>query len=189
MEDNLNYLSTFHDRTDTGRVMLVYDGVMSKELIAAFINRLKIDIERTNVSKQEKKRFFSIVVECIQNLSKHGNVSDLNNTKFLILVEKEIDRLKISTGNTIEKEKQANIAELINGMNQKDQTELQELYRHGIVNNVLSQKGEASLGIIDIARKSDDKLKFQFQEVDNKRSFFLFQTQIFITPVEPKTQA
>lgn len=180
MEDNLNYLSTFHDSHDTGRVMLVYDGVMTKELIAAFINRLKIDIERTNVTKQEKKRFFSIVVECIQNLSKHGNVSDINNTKFLILVEKELDSLKISTGNTVNREQQENIKSIIDTVNEKSQDELQELYRHGIVNNVLTHKGEASLGLIDIARKSDDKIKYQFQEIDNNRSFFLFQTQIYI---------
>ncbi|WP_139134280.1 SiaB family protein kinase [Crocinitomix algicola] len=178
MEDNLDYLSTFHDSNDTGRVMLVYDGVMTKELIAAFINRLKIDIERTHVSKQEKKRFFAIVVECIQNLSKHGNVSEQNNTKFLILVEKEVDQLKISTGNTVDKDKQHEIAERIDLVNSKNQEELQELYRHGIVNNVLTDKGEASLGLIDIARKSDDKIKYQFQEIDAQKSFFLFQTQI-----------
>lgn len=54
------------------------------------------------------------------------------------------------------------------------------MYKAGIANNTLTKKGEASLGLIDIARKSNDKLKYQFDNIDHQRSFFMFQTQIFI---------
>ena len=70
MED-LNYLAEFHDHLKKAKIILAYDGVLSKDIVAAFLTRLKIDIEKTSVPKKEKKRFFSIVVECIQNLSKH----------------------------------------------------------------------------------------------------------------------
>lgn len=179
MED-LDYISEFHDNLDRAKIMLAYDGVLSKDIVAAFLTRLKLDIEATNVPKKEQKRFFSIVVECIQNLSKHGNVSDLNDAHFLVLVEKENNRLKISTGNVVKTENQDTIRNLINNVNDKNKTELQQMYKHGIANNELSEKGEASLGLIDIARKSSDKLKYQFKQIDDQSSFFLFQTQIHI---------
>ena len=179
MED-LDYLAEFHNHLNKARIMLAYDGVLSKDIVSAFLTRLKIDIEKTAVPKREKKRFFSIVVECIQNLSKHGNVSELSNDHFLVLVEKENNTLKISTGNVVKKETQKTIKTLINHVNSKNQAELQEMYHLGIANNVLSENGEASLGLIDIARKSSQKLKYKFNKIDNKTSFFLFQTQVHI---------
>ncbi len=179
MED-LNYVSEFHDHLDRAKVMLAYDGILSKDIVSAFLTRLKFDIEVTNVPKKEKKRFFSIVVECIQNLSKHGNVSSLNDAHFLVVVERENSILKISTGNVVKNENQKNIQNLINNVNNKNQEELQLMYKEGIANNKLSENGEASLGLIDIARKSTNKIKYQFKKIDNQTSFFLFQTQIHV---------
>ncbi|MDG1914491.1 MAG: SiaB family protein kinase [Crocinitomix sp.] len=179
MED-LNYLAEFHDHLKKAKIILAYDGVLSKDIVAAFLTRLKIDIEKTSVPKKEKKRFFSIVVECIQNLSKHGTVSELSDAHFLVLVEKENSTLKISTGNVVKNETQETIQALINNVNNKNKSELREMYKNGISKNVLTKKGEASLGLIDIARKSNQKLKYQFKKIDNNTSFFIFQTQIHI---------
>tara|TARA_Y100000385_G_C13047940_1_gene618355 strand:+ start:216 stop:761 length:546 start_codon:yes stop_codon:yes gene_type:complete len=179
MED-LNYLAEFHDHLKKAKIILAYDGVLSKDIVAAFLTRLKIDIEKTSVPKKEKKRFFSIVVECIQNLSKHGTVSELSDAHFLVLVEKENSTLKISTGNVVKNETQETIQALINNVNNKNKSELREMYKNGISKNVLTKKGEASLGLIDIARKSNQKLKYEFKKIDNNTSFFIFQTQIHI---------
>lgn len=178
MDNSLNYIADFHDQLDHAKIMLIYDGILSKDIVEAFISRLKIDIEKTDVPKTEKKRFFSIVVECIQNLSKHGNVSETNESHFLVLVEKEQNTLKISTGNVVNTTNEKVIIDLINNVNKKDNAELQRLYKEGITNNTLNENGQASLGLIDIARKSSQKLKYQFNKIDNDRSFFLFQTQV-----------
>lgn len=178
--DNLKYIFDFHEHLNRSNIILAYDGVLSKDIVSAFLSRIKIDIEKTSVPKKEKKRFFSIVVECIQNLSKHGNLAELNNTHFLVLVEKECNALKISTGNIVRNEEQKSIQALLNNVNAKNQIELQELYRQGVANNVLTQNGEANLGLIDIARKSGEKLKYEFKKIDNHTSFFLFQSQIQI---------
>jgi hypothetical protein len=131
MED-LNYLAEFHDHLKKAKIILAYDGVLSKDIVAAFLTRLKIDIEKTSVPKKEKKRFFSIVVECIQNLSKHGTVSELSDAHFLVLVEKENSTLKISTGNVVKNETQETIQALINNVNNKNKSELREMYKNGI---------------------------------------------------------
>ena len=174
----LDYVAEFHDHMNRAKIMLAYDGVLSKEIVEAFISRLKEDIEAIDVPKKEKKRFFLIVVECIQNLSKHGNVSELNDAHFLVLVEKENRTLKISTGNVVNNESEQVIRNLVNYVNAKNEAELKDLYKDGITKNTLSTKGEASLGLIDIARKSSQKLKYQFKRIDDQSSFFLFQTQV-----------
>ena len=176
----LQNIANFHDNFNHDKVILAYDGVLSKDIISAFLDRLRMDIEKTDVPKKEKKRFYSILVECIQNLSKHGNVSSISDKHFLVIVENENDTLKVSTGNVIDIQKESALSELINTVNEKNKAELNEMYRHGIVHNELSKSGEASLGLIDIARKSTNKLKYRFKKIDETTSFFLFQTQIRI---------
>ena len=80
----------------------------------------------------------------------------------------------------VKNETQETIQALINNVNNKNKSELREMYKNGISKNVLTKKGEASLGLIDIARKSNQKLKYQFKKIDNNTSFFIFQTQIHI---------
>lgn len=179
--EELNYVANLHKYLDKNNIMLAYDGVLSKDIVSAFLTRLRADIEGVeDVSRLEKKRFFSIVVECIQNLSKHGKVSDLNDEHFLVIVEKEKATLKISTGNLIQRDKETTIESLINKVNSKNKEELQDLYRQGVASNTLSDKGEANLGLIDIARKSTNKLLYQFNRIDDDSTFFLFQTQMRI---------
>jgi len=175
---NLNYLTEFHNSFDKPGIMLAYDGVLSKDIVSAFLSRLREDIEDVEVPKREKKRFFSVVVECIQNLSKHGKVSESNDDRFLILVERESNEFRVSTGNIIKNNKRNRITELINNVNDKNPEELQSLYVNGITNNRLSEEGEAKLGLIDIARKSSEKLRYQFNPIDDQSSFFIFQSQI-----------
>lgn len=177
---DLDYVAKFHDHLDRAQIMLAYDGVLSSEIVEAFISRLKQDIEAIDVPKKERKRFFSIVVECIQNIAKHGNVSELKDANFLVVVEKEQNTLKISTGNVVKSESEEMIQQLINYVNTKNEAELKALYKEGVRNNTLSEKGEASLGLIDIARKSSKKLQYQFKKIDEKSSYFLFQTQIHV---------
>jgi len=175
---DLDYVAKFHDHLDRAQIMLAYDGVLSYEIVEAFISRLKQDIEAIEVPKKERKRFFSIVVECIQNLSKHGNIAELKDTNFLVIVEKENETLKISTGNVVKAESEETIQQWINYVNTKNEEELKTLYKNGVKNNKLSERGEASLGLIDIARKSSKKLQYEFKKIDEKSSYFLFQTQV-----------
>jgi hypothetical protein len=45
-------------------------------------------------------------------------------------------------------------------------------------NGTLSSKGTAGLGMIDIARKSGNKLEYQFLPIDDKNSFFCLTIKI-----------
>jgi hypothetical protein len=56
--------------------------------------------------------------------------------------------------------------------------ELKEYYKEILNNDEFSDKGGGGLGMIDIARKSGQKLNFNFIEVDNQYSFFSLSIKI-----------
>ena len=70
------------------------------------------------------------------------------------------------------------ITNAIKEINEMDQGELRELYRKVLNNGTYSAKGGGGLGIIDIARKSNEKLDYGFVPVDEFNSFFSLNDKI-----------
>ena len=56
--------------------------------------------------------------------------------------------------------------------------ELKEFYKKTLNNGQMSKKGGGGLGMIDIARKTGEKLDYNFLEIDNKVSFFTLNIKI-----------
>ena len=50
--------------------------------------------------------------------------------------------------------------------------ELKEFYKSILNNGIRSLNGGSGLGMIDIARKTGEKLEYNFLEIDDKVSFF-----------------
>jgi hypothetical protein len=50
--------------------------------------------------------------------------------------------------------------------------ELKEYYRQSLSETEFTEKGGAGLGIIEMARKSGHKLKYEFTKINNEYSFF-----------------
>jgi len=63
-------------------------------------------------------------------------------------------------------------------INTMDKEGLKEYYQNSLESSVVSSKGTAGLGMIDIARKSGNKLDFEFLNIDNERSFFCLNVKI-----------
>ena len=57
-------------------------------------------------------------------------------------------------------------------VNSLSKDKLKEYYRSVLNNGEMSLKGGGGLGMIDIARKTGEKLEYDFLEIDNKVSFF-----------------
>lgn len=176
----MNSHTDFYNYFRSKNTVLAFYGVLSKDILISLIERLKKDIDNLNVAKIVKKRFFSIVVECFQNISKHGSVSDDNHSNFLLIIEHHSNVLRIRTGNNIPKNRIPILTEKIELVNSKSKDELRKLYYEGILMNQLTEKGEAGLGFIDIARKSTAEILYKFHTIDEENTFFMFQTEIII---------
>ncbi|MGE3825971.1 MAG: DUF6272 family protein, partial [Bacteroidia bacterium] len=71
--------------------------------------------------------------------------------------------------------------ERINSMTSE---ELKTLYKEILNNDQLSSKGGGGLGMIDIARKTGEKLNFNFVEINNKYSFFSLNIKVGHTQLQ-----
>ena len=66
----------------------------------------------------------------------------------------------------------------IDYINSLNRDELKAYYKEVLNNGELSEKGGGGLGLIDIAKKSRNKLQYSFREIDEDYSFFTLTVKI-----------
>ena len=64
------------------------------------------------------------------------------------------------------------LEEKIKKINQSSCEEIRELYKFILNHQKISEKGGGGLGLVDIARKTGNKLIYTFKEYNDKYSFF-----------------
>ena len=90
----------------------------------------------------------------------------------LLVVKKVSDGYRIITGNFVHVENIDKLEEKIKRINRSSHEEIKELYKFILNHQRISAKGGGGLGLVDIARKTGNKLEYSFKEYNDDYSFF-----------------
>ena len=94
------------------------------------------------------------------------------------MIGKKDNLYNIVTGNYIANENVAGMKSRLDEVNALTKEELKDYYKQILNNGEMSLKGGGGLGMIDIARKTGQKLGYHFQSVNDKISFFSLNIKI-----------
>jgi hypothetical protein len=164
------------------KIFLEYTGPVDQKIIDQLLLNLKKTKEYTSLNKTPGKRVYSILVECLENISKHTpkNISG-NHLKLPYVSAGEWDdSISIYAGNPIQLEKKDLLANRLDKVNNMDQEELVTLYEK-ILNGEtrLTDNGAgAGLGFILMKNKSGKKIDYSFTRIDGDLLFFELQISV-----------
>jgi GH15 family glucan-1,4-alpha-glucosidase len=160
-------------------VALVYSGEFDQDIIKSMLKYTEGKLESSDVDSLVKRKIFNVMVEMLQNITKHQFVED--NTKIepiFILIEKE-QNYQLITGNPILNSSIENVSDRINKINQLNPIELKAFYKEARLASRISEVGGAGLGFIDMSRKTENKIEFIFNEIDSEKyKYFTLKTII-----------
>ncbi|MCQ2249536.1 MAG: SiaB family protein kinase [Bacteroidales bacterium] len=129
-----------------------------------------------------QKRIYYIMVEGLQNITHHqdevANEPSFDKYPPVFAIQKYGDRYYISTGNIIANPNIDPLKVKLERINSMDQEELKKFHRDMLRNGSISDKGGAGLGLIEMSRKSGNKLLYSFVHLDDDYSYFYMQTLI-----------
>lgn len=176
---DLHFSKNVEEVSAIGKLILAYDGVLNPETISKLETEIENKIVERSMPKMVVKKVFFISIESLQNMFIHGFKDD-NGAKhnFFILysTEKEV---KIITANLIANTGIDKLTKHIARINSfSEPSELKTYYLEHLENNELSAKGGAGLGFITIGMKSGNKLRTQFEKINDSRSMFLMEVTI-----------
>jgi hypothetical protein len=166
------------------KILLSFKGVVTSELLTSILSIMESKMEYMEERPKVRKKVFNVLVECLQNLYHHIDKDDeavvdlLGDKSALFTISKHGDNYSITTGNYMDAENvdglQAKL-DLINGM---DRDQLKAYYKEVLNNGEMSDKGTAGLGMIDISRKSGQKLEYEFMPISNENAFFSLTVKV-----------
>ena len=174
---SFNIENYFSDQSN-GDIILFYKGNVDSEVINHVLDTVEDKMVEVNEQSALRKKVYNVLVESLQNLYHHvdrvpEDFEDQTSEKFcLLVVKKVVGGYKIITGNFVHTENIEKLEEKIKRINRSSHDEIKELYKFILNHQRISEKGGGGLGLIDIARKTGNKLEYTFKEYNDKYSFF-----------------
>jgi len=177
-------IQDYYSELNEGEVLLAYKGSISSELINNVLDTVESKLQDFDEHSKVRKKVYNVLVESLQNLYHH--IDDLpkeyekefDNRFGILVVSKEGGKYKISTGNFIQNIHVNDLEEKIKKINTLSREELKEMYKYILNHQKLSVKGGGGLGLVDIARKTGNKLDFSFRVFNDEFNFFVLSVYI-----------
>lgn len=180
-EDNLfNKAFNLFQRVQKQDFEYVYRGLFTHNITKKILSLADLNIQKSVQHSTIQKRIYYIMVEGIQNISRHQDEANDTVDEYpgIFAIQKQDDYYYITTGNLVLNEKIESLKDRINQINSLDAEELKKLHKEILRTNAISDKGGAGLGLIEMAQKSGNKLISSFELINDKYSYFYLQTQI-----------
>jgi len=172
-----------YDKMERNNILLSFKGEITSDLLTSILQIMENKMENMQEEPKMKKKVYNVLVECLQNLYHHlddmgeGQSNDKIRSA-IFMIGKLDNKYSIFTGNYILNENIHGLKTRLDEVNSLNKEELKEYYKKVLNNGEMSLKGGGGLGMIDIARKTGEKLGYNFLEIDNKVSFFTLNIKV-----------
>jgi len=124
-----------------------------------------------------RKRLFMFVLESLQNVQRHSNKNQHANMS-LVIYSKTDNGYTVSTGNVIPNENIGILKSKLDEVNKIETDDIRNVYRQKLSNSELSSKGGAGLGLIEMAKKTGNRLDYDFYTIDNEYSYYILSKTV-----------
>ncbi|OHX65642.1 SiaB family protein kinase [Flammeovirga pacifica] len=167
-----------------GNKLFAFKGIMNDDILGEILSRVEDTLSEHESLMKLQRRINVIAVEILQNIFHHfegidsKTVLEPPSNIVLFLLSKDKNAYYIVAGNYVPIETANFLKERIDSINELSVDELKKRYRKVLSNGDFSEQGGAGLGIIDIARKSGQKLDYEFSSTNETHSFFTIKVSV-----------
>ena len=159
-------------------IVMSFLGDFTHKVVTSLLSSVKKIIDNTEMDFQLKKRFYAVVVECLDNISRHnyalaGEKLPAKHTSTIFTISEHPEYFTIQTGNYIHNNHIPVLTAKLEKVNSLDKDGLKEFYRQKMSE---SPRGGGGLGIIDMSLRTGCKLSYEFKPSGEDISFFVLQT-------------
>ncbi len=152
-------------------ILMIRKGDFSQESILPLIELIETNLKlETNFSGSKKKMMY-LLVELLQNISKHGIIVNQEH-EGIFIIQKQNKNYILSTGNYIDSGSVEPLKSKLRNITAMNKEELIELYKSTLLSKEPSSSRNAGIGIIEMCKYSKEKIKYNFNFVSESISFF-----------------
>lgn len=179
--NEIMFVDDIHKKMQENHLILVYEGEFTQEVTKTVLTMAERNMDNQGAESSLKKKVFNVMVESLQNICKHqAEVLDENGEVSAIFMIGKYDNgdYFVVSGNMIDEHKIDDVVRRIEEVNALDAVELKKLYKEKMRSGSISEVGGAGLGFIDMARKSGNKLLYEFRPLSNGGVFYTLNIRV-----------
>ena len=158
-------------------ILLAFCGRFDHTMNTSLLLNSKTELNDLGEAFGVNKKVYNVLVESVENVTRHALHGNENNIKSLLLLCESENTYSIITCNAVLNTSVIPLKERLDGIIKQSKEELKTNYREQILAERISENG-AGLGIIDIAIKTDNKIRYHFKPYSANTSLYFFQAEI-----------
>lgn len=165
-------------------VVLNFMGPISQDIIEDVVGIIREKMILEGVDLPTIMNVFAVAIEQSQNMIRHSCEcvpEGHAQTQFrlgTLIIGYEHNAYFVLSGNMIENTRIDALRERLSHLSSMTQEELKQHYKQQRKHSHLGRSQGAGLGLIEIARKASSPIVFDFQKIDEQRSFFSIKSVI-----------
>jgi hypothetical protein len=178
---NLGFVYDLHCLLKQSDFSYVYNGDFSQELTDRILSFAESAVDSHAESTKVKKKLYFVMVESLQNVARHSEAAPdtkQKNASSFFIIQSLKQHYYLTSANSIDKKDIEPLREKLEHVNSLDKDALKLYSNEILTQGAFSEKGGAGLGLVEMARKSGNKLAFDFSDINNAISYFYFQLKI-----------
>ncbi len=176
----LNFVHNIYRRMFSEYLTYAYQGLFTDQVGSSLIILAENLLKIAQGSRRTKKKVFYVLVECVQNITRHQekDEEDREDSTGIFVIQNLDICFNMTLGNLVLNEQIASLKSKLDQVNKLSRKELTAYYKTLLQDSIISEKGGAGLGLIEIARKSGNRIEFMFHPFDENHSHFYMSTKI-----------
>lgn len=161
------------------KIIFSYKGNPTTEMIDFIFEMCAMKLKLNEDNLTIRKRVIYILVELLQNIFKHQEVCPTcYELPFKFYLKKTSEGYTILTENHVLQKNVNQLRKTIDGYVAMDTSDLKKKYRKILSNGSFDLSGGAGLGLIDIVRKTNGNLSYEFIPDGEESSLFILVVNI-----------
>ncbi|MDP3266544.1 MAG: SiaB family protein kinase [Sulfuricurvum sp.] len=179
----LSDFRSLKDMIESKNVIFCYNGYLSQEIIVAVSSMIKGKLSADETKMGISQKVLYMFVEQAQNITRYSpdqiqNPEQASMSYGSVAIGTEDDKFYIMCSNRIEKTKVSALKEKLEAISAMNPEELKALYKEKMRSDPDEGSKGASLGFIEMARKSSEPIEFDF--IENDETFDCFTLKVVI---------
>lgn len=177
------HMLAFRNSLHEHGISFCYSGYMTEELLLGIGNTIKKKMELTEVDKKKSKSVFSVFVEQMQNVIRYSAERETHQDKTdlsygILSVGEEDGRLFVTCGNVVRARDAEKLKTGLDRIKSLDKEGLKALWKETLKGDTPEGSKGAGVGFIDIARRAQGGIEYDFAPLDDETSFFTIKAFI-----------
>ena len=174
---NIDLTKKIYDKMVTHQFVMSIMGSFNQGLLLSLLNITDKKLSSLEIDTTIKKKIFHFMIECAQNLSKLEQNDEFTGDN-IFLIGKNNDQYTVHLGSVMKTAETDNIQKLLDTVNGLETDEVKTKFYSELVTKELANQNPLLMSLLDISKKTKEKIHYEVIRIDEANTFLSFNTTI-----------